>query len=130
VIVFRNALVSRTRILPAPFILRAGLSGQSWAFGLTLLIVSYLVIVPLITLLYASIKSTEDKLPFETTATTLANYALVFRSPATLPLLLNTLLFTLGSLAIGLRWRSFLPGCSNEPRSPDGPGLRVSSSCR
>ena len=101
-IVFRNALVSRTRILPAPFILRAGLSGQSWAFGLTLLIVSYLVIVPLITLLYASIKSTEDKLPFETTATTLANYALVFSSPATLPLLLNTLLFTLGSLAIGL----------------------------
>ena len=82
--------------------LRAGFSGRSWAFGLTLLIVSYLVIVPLITLLYASIKSTEDKLPFETTATTLANYALVFSSPATLPLLLNTLLFTLGSLAIGL----------------------------
>ena len=101
-IVFRNALVSRTRVLPAPFILRAGLSGRSWAFGLTLLIVSYLVIVPLITLLYASIKSTEDKLPFETTATTLANYALVFSSPATLPLFLNTLLFTLGSLAIGL----------------------------
>ena len=101
-IVFRNALVSRTRVLPAPFLLRVGFSGRSWAFGLTLLIVSYLVIVPLITLLYASIKSTEDKLPFETTATTLANYALVFSSPATLPLLLNTLLFTLGSLAIGL----------------------------
>ena len=81
---FRNALVSRTRVLPAPFILRAGLSGRSWAFGLTLLIVSYLVIVPLITLLYASIKSTEDKLPFETTATTLANYALVFSSPSDL----------------------------------------------
>ncbi len=53
-------------------------------------------------MLYASIKSTEDKLPFETTATTLANYALIFSSPATLPLFLNTLLFTLGSLAIGL----------------------------
>jgi iron(III) transport system permease protein len=82
--------------------LRAGISGRSLAFGLTLLIVSYLVIVPLVMLLYASIKSTEDKLPFETTATTLANYALVFSSPATLPLLLNTVLFTLGSLAIGL----------------------------
>jgi iron(III) transport system permease protein len=82
--------------------LRAGVSGRSFAFGLTLLIVSYLAIVPLVMLLYASIKSTEDKLPFETTATTLANYALVFSSPATLPLLLNTILFTFGSLAIGL----------------------------
>jgi len=99
--------------------LMAGLSGRSWAFGLTLLIVSYLVIVPLITLLYASIKSTEDKLPFETTATTLANYALVFSSPATLPILWNTLLFAVGSLAIGLplaitfAWlleRSAIPG--------------------
>ena len=82
--------------------MRAGLSGRSWALGFTLLIVSYLVVVPLITLLYASIKSTEDKLPFETTATTLGNYVLVFNSPATLPILLNTLLFTVGSLAIGL----------------------------
>jgi len=82
--------------------MRAGLSVRSWTFGLTLLIVSYLVIVPLITLLYASIKSTEDKLPFETTATTLGNYALVFSSPATPAILLNTLLFTVGSLAVGL----------------------------
>ena len=102
VTVSRNALVSRTRVLTAPFNLRVAIAGRSLAFGFTLLIVSYLVIVPLITLLYASFKSTEDKLPFETTATTLANYALVFSSPATLPLLLNTLLFTLGSLAIGL----------------------------
>lgn len=83
--------------------MRKGISSlRSWAFGLTLLIVSYLVVVPLITLFYASIKSTEDKLPFETTATTLANYALVFSSPSTLPILLNTFLFTMGSLAIGL----------------------------
>ena len=53
-------------------------------------------------LLYASIKSTEDKLPFESTATTLGNYTAVFTSPATLPIFLNTLLFTAGSLAIGL----------------------------
>src|SRR5262249_25452412 len=59
-------------------------------------------IVPLITLLYASIKSTEDKLPFEATSTTLANYVLIFTSPATVPLFLNTLLFTVGSLVIGL----------------------------
>src|SRR5262245_31117620 len=99
---FRNASVSRGRVLPAPLILRSRLSGRSWAFALTLLVVSYLVIVPLITLLYASIKSTEDKLPFEATSTTLANYVLIFTSPATVPLFLNTLLFTVGSLVIGL----------------------------
>jgi len=75
---------------------------RSWAFGLTLLVVSYLVLVPLVMLFYASIKSTEDKLPFEATVTTLSNYALLFTSPSTLPILLNTLLFTAGSLAIGL----------------------------
>lgn len=101
-IVSRDAFVSAARIVPARFMMRAGISVRSWAFGLTLLIVSYLVLVPLLTLLYASIKSTEDKLPFETTATTLANYALVFNSPATLPILLNTFLFTVGALAIGL----------------------------
>ncbi len=53
-------------------------------------------------LLYASVRSTEDKLPFEATATTLANYALVFSSPATLSILINTLVFTIGSLVVGL----------------------------
>ena len=75
---------------------------RSWVFASTLLIVSYLVVVPLIMLLYASVRSTEDKLPFESTATTLANYALVFNSPATLSILINTTLFTLGSLVVGL----------------------------
>ena len=53
-------------------------------------------------LIYASVKSTEDKLPFESTVTTLNNYIAVFTSPATLPIFLDTLLFTAGSLAIGL----------------------------
>ncbi len=75
---------------------------RSLVFGSTLLVVSYLVLVPLSMLLYASVRSTEDKLPFEATATTLANYALVFSSPATLSILTNTVLFTLGSLAVGL----------------------------
>lgn len=78
------------------------LSARSLTFGLTLFIVSYLVLVPLFMLLYASIKSTEDKLPFETTATTLGNYAAVFTSSSTLPIFLNTFLFTAGSLAVGL----------------------------
>lgn len=80
----------------------SGVSVRSWAFAATLVIVSYLVVIPLVTLLYASVRSTEDKLPFESTTTTLANYALVFNSPATLPILWNTFLFTAGSVAIGL----------------------------
>ena len=98
----RSSLVSAQRFGPARFMTRTGFSARSFAFGLTLLVVSYLVLVPLITLLYASIKSTEDKLPFETTATTLANYALVFSSPATPAIILNTSLFTVGSLLVGL----------------------------
>ena len=98
----RNALVSRPRVVPARFLIGSRVSIRSCVLGLTLLLVSYLVIVPLLTLLYASVKSTEDKLPFETTATTLANYALVFTSPATPALLINTFLFTVGSLLVGL----------------------------
>ncbi len=75
---------------------------RSLIFGSTLLVVSYLVVVPLLMLLYASVRSTEDKLPFEATATTLANYALVFSSPAILSILINTILFTIGSLVVGL----------------------------
>lgn len=77
-------------------------SGRSIVFASTLLVVSYLVIVPLLMLLYASVRSTEDKLPFETTATTLGNYLLVVNSPATVSILLNTIWFTLGSLTIGM----------------------------
>ena len=75
---------------------------RSLAFGSTLAVVSYLVLVPLIMLLYASVKSTEDKLPFEATGMTLANYATVLTSPATLPIFVNTFFFTAGSLAVGL----------------------------
>lgn len=78
------------------------LSARSLMFALTVGVVSYLVLVPLFMLLYASVKSTEDKLPFEATAMTLGNYAAVLTSPATLPIFFNTLIFTAGSLAVGL----------------------------
>jgi iron(III) transport system permease protein len=78
------------------------LSVRSFAFGSTVAVVSYLVLVPLVMLLYASVKSTEDKLPFETTGMTLANYVTVLNSPSTLPIFLNTFLFSAGSLAVGL----------------------------
>jgi len=81
---------------------KVDLSTRSAALILTTGIVSYLVLVPLIMLLYASVKSTEDKLPFESTATTLGNYVAVFTSPATLPIFFDTFIFTVGSLAVGL----------------------------
>jgi len=81
---------------------RLKFSGRSIAFGFTLAVVSYLVLVPLLMLLYASVKSTEDKLPFESTVTTLANYAVIFTSPSIPPIVWNTLLFTIGSLAVGM----------------------------
>jgi iron(III) transport system permease protein len=65
-------------------------------------VVSYLVLVPLIMLLYASVKSTEDKLPFETTGMTLANYVTVLTNPSMLSIFLNTFLFAAGSLTIGV----------------------------
>jgi iron(III) transport system permease protein len=77
-------------------------SVRAVALGSTVMVVSYLVLVPLIMLLYASVKSTEDKLPFETTGMTLANYITVLTSSSTLPIFLNTFYFTAGSLAIGL----------------------------
>lgn len=82
--------------------LARNLSIRTLTLGVTIVVVSYLVLVPLLMLLYASVKSTEDKLPFESTVTTLGNYAAVFTSPSTLPIFLNTLLFTAGSLAVGL----------------------------
>src|SRR6188474_2080523 len=81
---------------------RPQFSIRSLALILTTGVVSYLVLVPLFMLLYASVKSTEDKLPFESTVITLSNYAAVLTSPATLPIFLNTMLFTVGSLAVGL----------------------------
>jgi len=77
-------------------------SVRSLTLGLTIAVVSYLVLVPLFMLIYASVKSTEDKLPFESTVTSLANYAAIFTNPAMLPIFLDTFLFTAGSLAVGL----------------------------
>jgi iron(III) transport system permease protein len=96
-IVAIDGLNSRVGILT-----RSRISVRSCVLGLTLAVVSYLVLVPLFMLLYASVKSTEDKLPFESTVTSLANYAVVFTSPSMIPIFLDTFLFTAGSLAVGL----------------------------
>ena len=98
-------------------------SVRSLAFGSTIVVVSYLVLVPLLMLLFASIKSTDDKLPFEVTGVTLGNYATVLTNPASVPIFVNTLLFTVGSLAVGLPL-AILDGVAlwSAPRFPPGAG--------
>src|ERR1044071_5582263 len=77
-------------------------STRAFVLVLTPAIVSYLVLLPLMMLLYASVKSTEDKLPFESTVTSLGNYVAIFTSPAMATIFFDTLLFTVVSLAVGI----------------------------
>jgi iron(III) transport system permease protein len=61
-----------------------------------------LVGVPLAMLLFSSVRSTADVLPFEATSFTLDNYAKVFLDSRTYELLFNTFSFGLGAVLLGL----------------------------
>lgn len=65
-------------------------------------VVAYLVLAPLALLVLASVKSEQDILPFEDAPLTLHNYAQVYLDSSTYTLLLNTMLFTVGALVIGV----------------------------
>lgn len=69
---------------------------------LTTVGVSYLIGAPLLMLLYSSVRSTRDRLPFESTSFTLDNHAVVFGSETTYRLFANTLIFAVGSVVLGL----------------------------
>ncbi|MBI4319949.1 MAG: iron ABC transporter permease [Chloroflexi bacterium] len=62
--------------------------------------VVYLVVVPLLMLVFSSFRATGEQLPFEATTFTLANYERVFTSSLTYRLLWNT--FAYGSIALVL----------------------------
>ena len=73
------------------------------AIVVAIAILLYLVIGPLLMLLFASFKQTENALPFESGVPfTLNNYADLLLDPSTYPVLLTTAVFVVGSLAIGL----------------------------
>ena len=57
-----------------------------------------LVIPPVVMVLFSSIRSTENRLPFEATSFTLANLIKVFTSDATCRLFVNTAWYAIGSL--------------------------------
>ena len=78
--------------------------GASMAFAL------YLVASPIAMLIFGSLRSTKEKLPFEATRFTFENYIRVFTSSATYELFLNSLWFAAGSiilctfLSVALAW--------------------------
>ncbi len=72
------------------------------------LIVAYIVLVPMVMLLYSSVGSEQGKLPFEDLSFTLSNYINVFTNPVTYSLLSNTLIFTVGSISLGISLAIFL----------------------
>src|SRR5680860_170284 len=72
---------------------------QSLFFIAVVAVVVFLVLVPLVVMIYYSLRTAG---PAEATATfTLANYARAYLNPATYRLLGNTVLFSAGSLALG-----------------------------
>jgi iron(III) transport system permease protein len=82
---------------------RAGirLDGRSVAIAVIVAIVLYLVLGPVLMLLFSSFKETVGVLPFEADVpTSLENYVRVFLSTGTYAVLLTTLVYTAGSLLI------------------------------
>ncbi|MBM2804119.1 MAG: sugB 2 [Deltaproteobacteria bacterium] len=67
--------------------------------GLVLVVTIYLVVIPLVFLLWTSFRSGPIGMPAELT---LANYARAYANPGTYEILHNTLIFALGSAAIAL----------------------------
>ena len=62
----------------------------------------YLIFAPVLTAALSSFRSTQGVLPFETGSRwSLANYTQILSDPGSYALLLNTLIFSFGSLAIG-----------------------------
>src|SRR5581483_2317666 len=66
------------------------------------LLIGYLVLAPLLMLLFASVKSTASRLPMEAGPLTLQNYVTVFLSAETYQLLGTTVLYAAGALIVAL----------------------------
>ena len=79
------------------------LRSQRLVLGLPLLALLYLILVPLLFTLFSSFRLTRNSLPFDPSSQfTFQNYLDILTAGSTWRLLLNTFLFSLGALAIGL----------------------------
>lgn len=65
-------------------------------------VIVWLVIPPIAMVLFSSVRSTQNSLPFEATGFTIANVINVFSSNVTYRLLLNTAWYAIGTLAVSL----------------------------
>lgn len=76
-------------------------TGQGVVVAASIAVLLYLVVVPLIFLVWSSFR--QGTLPFSEDARyTIENYLVVLGSPGTLELVFTTLVFTFGALAVGL----------------------------
>jgi iron(III) transport system permease protein len=71
-------------------------------FAGTFVLLAIIALVPLITLLYASVTAGENVLPFEAHGVTLANYVRAFGDPSLYKILGLTAVFATGSTALGI----------------------------
>jgi iron(III) transport system permease protein len=71
-------------------------------FAGTFVLLAIIALVPLITLLYASLTAGENVLPFEAHGVTLANYVRAFGDPSLYKILGLTAVFATGSTALGI----------------------------
>lgn len=90
---------------------RRRLTGRTWFVILTSAVLLYLILGPLVMLLFSSLKRTDDTLPFEAASPwSLENYQNVFLSSGTYSVLWNTFIYSAGALvvsfaiSIGLSW--------------------------
>lgn len=81
--------------------LGARISGRMWLILATTAAMIYLIVGPLLILLYSSFRATDNALPFEEQASwTLANYAEVFGSRATYEVMGSTITYAVGALTL------------------------------
>jgi iron(III) transport system permease protein len=69
---------------------------------LTAAVVIYLAVPPIAVILFSTVRSTQNTLPFEATSFTFANFVRVFSSSVTYEYLLNTVWYVVGTVGIAL----------------------------
>lgn len=100
----------------------------SWAgLGSVLLLAvfAYLMVPPILMLLYSSLKVTDGSLPFDVAGFSLDNFRFVLRDPGTVRVLANTAAYVAGSIVVGLGLSSVLTYLLERTDLPGREALRM-----
>jgi len=89
-----------SKSVPLTARLKSVVHTEKLIWGVCIVVASYLVASPLFMLIFASVRSTKELLPFEATRFTFENYIRVFASSATYELFLNSLWYAAGSIIV------------------------------